>query len=176
MKNKYKILIAIIIIIICIIITYFINSKREDIEYERREENKYSEIEYSVPSELTKSEYDNHYYSYDNFDSRISCYLSIYPFEKKYHGSFEEWFKKSISITLNSEVSEVKKLTIDGKDALYVEVLDDGNNKHYYGVSSSNYYYQIEYRINDYLMGDRVDDDNVCFTSEDKIISSIKIK
>ena len=42
---------------------------------------------------------------------------------------------------------------------------------------SSNYYYLLEYRLVDYLQGDRDNNEvNICYSSKDKIISSIVLK
>ncbi len=181
MKDKNKNIVisivgVVIIAFIGLVVFHFIsqitNNKKEKEEMELR----FKEITFSVPSEF---EYEPYYtikdYSYS--DNGVYCNFAIRSSDKEYYDSLEEWFKERINFNLNDKVSELKEVDINGKTFLNINKEYVNEKSYYYGVSSSNYNYFIEYTISDYMNGDREDiNDNLCYNSFDKIISSINVK
>jgi hypothetical protein len=174
MKLKKIPLIGIIIIIVLSlilvfsIISIFLNDKLEDERYKKQLEKDFSEIEWTIPGE-----YENTYEHNYRYDGELSCSIYINSFNK--YEKFEEWFNGQIYINLNAGITTINEMEIDGKPALNRDVYDKYNLRKYYGISSSNHYYLIEFNIYDYNSGDGTEQD-FCYTSVNRIIDSIKVK
>ena len=168
-KPQYFVEIISAIMILAILIAVIKDISNPSNYYETDE---FSEIKYQIPSELESDDELTLYYYGDD----ISCEADFYSSEK-YDEEFETWFKGEIRVDLNDEVSEIKELTIGGKKAYFVEVKNEDEIAHYYGLESTNYYYLFNYNISDDLNQDREDKDtNVCYVSENKILDSIVLK
>ncbi len=176
MNNKSKNVVIITIIFIGLFIIYLISTMIDNKKEKEQMELQFSEITYSVPSEF---EYESYYsikdYSYSN--NNVYCNFAVHSYKKEYYDDFEEWFKERIIINLNDKVSELKQVDVNGKTLLNINKENVNEKSYYYGISSSNYNYFIEYEISDYMNGDREDiNDNLCYNSLNKIISSINVK
>ena len=175
MKYKTNVKIIPIVVICLIILCFFIFLGSRHKGYEDNEEL-FGEISYDVPSGF---ELDEYYGSkYYNFESDgIYCSFFIDADDGKYRDDLKKWFSGRIYYSLNDEIGELKELTINDSKMYYIDKKSNYSTEYYYGISSSNYYYFITYRITDYDNGDREDiDSNLCYNSKDEIISTIKVK
>jgi hypothetical protein len=172
-------IVLILVIVAIIIVVMFLIIKSVSFKEDAKDTLVFSEISYEVPKEfeLDNSITHNRLYSYS--EDSLYCYLTISSYEKEYYDDFEEWFKERIVFNLNDKVSDLEQLNVNGNNILHINrVRNKENSKNsYYGLSSKNYYYFINYDITDYLNGDRENmDDNLCYNAIDEIISSIKLK
>ena len=95
----------------------------------------------------------------------------------KYAQEFETLEKELYSGNLSgAELTKKAKVTIDGQEAPFVEIVSENSIDHYYGLETKDNNLLINYSITDYLKGDRGNTDNLCYTAEEEIISSIKVK
>ncbi len=164
---------AVLGVIVLVILIGFIYNRIEESNWKKELLKDYDEIEYSVPNEFEKL---GDFHSYGYYSDDVTCRFSIVASDK-YEEDTEKWFKSNIYSDLNSKVSSVEKKTINGKEVYYVQIKSHHSVEHHYGFISSNHYYDIEYKINDSLDGDRVNLDKfLCYSSLDKVISSIKTK
>ncbi len=181
MKDKIKIINVafnglVIIALLGFFVFYFICQIVDSKKEKERMEIMFEEITYNVPSEF---KYDDYYATkdYRYSDNEVYCNFTIRSSNKEYYDNLEKWFKERINFNLNDKVSELNEVDINGKTFLNINRENIHEKIYYYGVSSSNYNYFIEYIISDYKNGDREDiNDNLCYNSLDKIISSINVK
>ena len=179
-ENNRKIdKIALIIIIIFLII--FISILVPLIAKTITNKNNYSDeevitekLEYKIPKQFKKSEYGD-YYRYDADD--IDCSFEIEDRNKSFsYETLEEYLKDNIMVYLSNKVSDIKEIEINNMKWLYIEVKTKYGEEYYYGLEGTENYYMIKYSIRDSKKGDRNDiNTNLCYTSKDKIINSIKI-
>ena len=180
MKKKIKmpmwvaVLVGIIFIIVFIfVLLKFVYEVDFNNKYEEERKLELSEINYVIPEEFEKYK-SIESYSLDENDVYCRAYISA---SKKYNWEFEEWFKGQIYSDLNTEVSSIEELDVNGKVAYRVDTKRSNSEEHNYGFESTNYFYLVSYKITDYKNGDREDlDTNKCFTSEYKIINSITLQ
>ena len=175
---KYKINTKIVpIIVTCIIaLVIVIYVVDRDNDYEENEEL-FSEISYEVlpEFELDDEYYGSKYYRFESDD--VYCSFDVNVDEKDDSGDLKKWFSSHIYSNLSDKVGELKELTINDNKVYHIYKKSNYDIEYYYGISSSNYYYLITYRITDYEKGDREDiDSNLCYNAKDKIISTIKVK
>ena len=174
MQKKIQIPIIVLAIIAVIIIGIFLIScaygALEDKRYDKELEKELSEIDFKIPDEYSKIRYNSYSYEEDN----LSCKLYIISYGK-YEENFEKWFKGTINVNLNDEVSEMQEVNIGDIKGYSIKVGEKYSDSHYYGFETTNHYYEFEFRSN------KVDDNedigvSTCYNLEDKIISSIKLK
>ncbi len=174
-------ILGVVILILSVIVA--INKYKDNVWSEKyREETnvELSEISYEIPKEFEESDY---IYSknYSFYNGNYSCTVKISGERKEniIHRSDDllNWLKKEIFIYLSDDVSETKELDINNTKSYNIDVKRDFSTESYYAFESSNYYYLLEYRLVDYLQGDRDNNEiNICYSSKDKIISSIVLK
>lgn len=173
MNNKLKItliVLAPIVIVVSIFLIMIIGEKTNDKKFEKEILEEYSDIDFEVPKEFEKS---GRFHSYYYYKDGISCRFAVDSSEI-YQEDFERWFKSRLIVNLNDEVGDLKEIEINGNKAFFVEVRSNDSVEHHYALRSSKYYYSIEYTISNYDKEENPE--HICYVSEDKILSSIKIK
>ena len=180
MENKKESLSAIAVAIAGLIIFgLFMLAIFGDEDFDFEYHDSFSEIGYIMPDEFDEEFVGEEYANYSYNDEDELCYVRITAHDKQYIYNFDDLeglFKESITYTLNDKVGEVTKVKINNNEGLYVDKITDYSTTHYYGFETANYYYILEYQIYDDSHGDNALEDSVCYSSLDKILSSIKIK
>ena len=150
-------------------------SSKEKFEIQRDEYLKINEITYDVPIEFEANYFENNAYFYYKEDDNLSCSLFVSRNKPEYH--IYEWFKRQIRY-YNAYVDYDSKFVQNGITIYQYEYNGNPNQtEYYYALASDNYYYLFKYTIFDKLNGDRENlDSSVCYSSREKIISSIKLK
>ena len=173
MKDKSKIVIIVLLPIITVLAIYIIiviGEKINDKKFEKEILEEYSDIDFEVPKDFEKT---GAFHSYYYYKDGISCRFAVDSSEI-YQEDFEKWFKSRLIVNLNDEVGDLKEIEINGNKAFSVEVRSNDSVEHHYALRSSKYYYSIEYTISNYDKEENPE--HLCYVSEDKILSSIKIK
>jgi len=185
-KKSKKILIIILstVFIILYILTWFLvvspvfphkDKKETKSELSRDEYIKINEITFDVPLEF-EAFYDekNAIFNYKE-DDNLSCMLSVSQNIPEYH--IYEWFKRQIRY-YNVNIDYNSKFVQNGITIYQYEYdKDPTRTEYYYALASNNKYYLFNYIIFDGLKGDRENlDSSICYSSREKIISSIKLK
>ena len=132
-------------------------------------------ITYDIPSEFEKSEYGvyYHYYGEDN----ISCSFHMDSFYVNRYLSGKSYLENNVFVYLSDEVSEIKEVNLNGDIWYSFYKKNGGKMIYYYATVKDNLGYYFEYGIDDYENGDYEGEvSDFCYSSLDKIISSIRIK
>ncbi len=142
--------------------------------------NNFDEITYNVPDKFDNDKYD-YLRSMSYSENDLYCYIDIESYEKGYYRDAKKVIENNVHFDLKDEVSDLEEFNDTGKNGYKIDVktMDDLSLQYmsYYSIESSNYVYLIKYSIYDYNKGDREDlDTNICYTSKDKFIKSIKVK
>lgn len=151
------------------------DKKETKSELSRDEYIRMNEITFDVPLEF-EAFYDekNAIFEYKEDDS-LSCKLFVSRNKPEYH--IYEWFKSQIRY-YNVNIDYNSKFVQNGITIYQFEYdKDPTRTEYYYALASNNYYYLFNYIIFDDLKGDRENlDSSICYSSREKIISSIKLK
>ena len=151
------------------------DKKETKSELSRDEYIRMNEITFDVPLEF-KAHYGemNAIFEYKE-DDNLSCTLFVSRYKPEYH--IYEWFKRQIRY-YNVNIDYNSKFVQNGITIYQFEYdKDPTRTEYYYALASNNYYYLFNYIILDDLKGDRENlDSSICYSSREKIISSIKLK
>lgn len=131
------------------------------------------EITYTVP-DIFDYEYGDTIITYENKDGVGICDMSVSEHDKE--DDFGHWFRGNIFFSLNDEVDDITEVDINNNTALYTKRVSEYGTEYFYGFESINNYYLLTYTIYNDNHGDNVNDDNECYSSLDKVLSSIEIK
>ena len=171
LKQEVRVpLYVIIIVVLVIILINPVKNYIDDLKYKNSYDEEFDEIEYTVPKEFDDYVADN-YFSY--YGEKFSCNINITASEKRYISDFEKWFKRQINVDLNDKVGDIKEIEVDSKKAYNVEVESNNRIIHYYGLESTNYFYEVRYTLYDDNHGEK---ENPCAAYEGEFIASIKLK
>ena len=170
MSNKVVVIITLVVIVVAIIIFTVVTDFIDEKEYQKNIEDVLEDISFNVPDDFEENYPNSYSYSDD------SVYCDLYIFDSDKYMDLNEWFATMVSVNLNEELTKKTKVTIDGQEAPFVEIVSENSIDHYYGLETKDNNLLINYSITDYLKGDRGNTDNLCYTAEEEIISSIKVK
>lgn len=157
----------------------FLHKEKEEVQYEltRDEYIKINEITFDVPLDFQASYNENTAVFKYHEDDSLSCTLWVSRNKPEYH--IYEWFKRQIRYNnANANVDYDSKFVQNGITIYQFEYRNDPTMvEYYYALASNNYYYLFHFIICDDLKGDRGNlDSSICYSSREKIISSIKLK
>lgn len=173
--------ITIIIIIISFITNILINSMsnlNETTNYDKKTFDKVHEINYSVSTDFISSynnDGSNHTY-YNDEKNGIFCWFYFKKYEKD-NTSFEKWFREESTPRIVSGYytsSKISKIVNNNVNVYYREGVDEFSFRYFYGFETTNYYYLLNYYINDEQHGDR--NNHICYTTKEQLLSTITLK
>ncbi len=183
-SKKILIIVSLTIFTILYLLTWYLvispgfsHKEKEEVQYEltRDEYIKINEITFDVPLEF-KAHYGemNAIFEYKE-DDNLSCTLFVSRYKPEYH--IYEWFKRQIRYN-NANIAYDSKFVQNGITIYQFKYnKDTTTTEYYYALASKNFYYLFKYIIFDNLNGDRGNlDSSICYSSREKIISSIKLK
>ena len=167
-----KVIIVVFVIVVVVFAMLCLGDKFEDIKYEKEQEKEFSEISYDLPDAF---EDDSSYYSkrFSIEDENYYCSGYINSTHKRLYEDMDYWFKGTVNFNLNDEVSELERKKYNNNEVLVINKKNKDRYTYYYGLKSSNYYYDIEYMINDYSNGDGL---GTCLKYMDDLLESVKLK
>ncbi len=169
MDKKRKNLITILaVIVVIVIIVYTAYNKISDINFEKEMAKELDEISLEVPDGF-KNDNLSYALAYTYNNDEAYCHIYVDATKKTYYDSMSEWFNKRVDFNLSDELSELTTKEINGNKIRYISKKGEYKEVHYYGLESSNYYYMINYSIDN-------EDTITCLNFMESILDSIKLK
>lgn len=180
MKNKSFIIVLIVGIIIVVGIISFALIGFVLIKASNLDNNAYlKNIEFNISDKFEKKNYGDFisYYYFDS-DNDLSCTfdVSVEDYSYNSYNDGKEYLEDSVYHNSKDKVSDIEEIDINNFKWYKMSVLNSGKYNYYYATIKNGVVYELKYDINDYLDGDRSNNDSFCITERDKIISSVVFK